>query len=54
VNADDFARIKAQMKAQEIYALDSTMGVARRYGVALTSGLTVGDVIATGRRCCRR
>ncbi|MDP2085885.1 MAG: pitrilysin family protein [Gemmobacter sp.] len=46
VNADDFARIKAQMKAQEIYALDSTMGVARRYGVALTSGLTVGDVIA--------
>jgi zinc protease len=46
VNAEDFARIKAQLKAQEIYALDSTMGVARRYGVALTSGLTVGDVIA--------
>ena len=46
VNMDDFTRIKAQMKAQEIYALDSTMGVARRYGVALTSGLTVGDVIA--------
>lgn len=46
VNLDDFARIKAQMKAQEIYALDNTMGVARRYGVALTSGLTVGDVIA--------
>ena len=46
VNPDDFARIKAQLKAQEIYALDSSMGVARRYGVALTSGLTVGDVIA--------
>lgn len=46
VNAEDFARIKARLKAQEIYALDSTMGVARRYGEALTSGLTVGDVVA--------
>lgn len=46
VNADDFTRIKAQLKAQEIYALDSTMGVAQRYGEALTTGLTVGDVIA--------
>lgn len=46
VNAADFARIKTQLKAQEIYALDSTMGVAQRYGQALTSGLTVGDVIA--------
>ncbi|MFN3292265.1 MAG: M16 family metallopeptidase [Gemmobacter sp.] len=46
VNAEDFARIKARLRAQEIYALDSTMGVARRYGEALTSGLTVGDVVA--------
>jgi len=43
VNPEDFARVMAQIRAQEIYALDSTMGVARRYGVALTSGLTVQD-----------
>lgn len=43
VNDGDFERVMAQIKAQEIYALDSTMSVARRYGVALTSGLSVQD-----------
>ena len=43
VNTAEFETVKAKLKAQEIYALDSTMGVARRYGAALTSGLTVAD-----------
>ena len=46
VNPGDFSTIMARIKAQQIYAQDSTMGVARRYGTALTSGLTVGDEIA--------
>ncbi len=36
--------IRTQLRASEIYALDSTQGLARRYGAALTSGLTVEDV----------
>ena len=36
--------IRTQLHASEIYALDSTQGLARRYGAALTSGLTVEDV----------
>lgn len=43
IKDDEFRRIKAQLKASEIYALDSAMGVARRYGTALTTGLTVAD-----------
>jgi zinc protease len=41
-----FARIKTQMRAGEIYARDDVDGLARRYGMALTSGLTVADVQA--------
>ncbi len=40
------ARLKTQIRAQEIYARDSLQGLARRYGAALTSGLTVEDVQA--------
>ncbi len=40
------ARSKASLSASEIYAMDSQMGLAQRYGVALTSGLTVADVQA--------
>ena len=36
--------IRTQLRASEIYALDSTQGLAQRYGAALTSGLTVADV----------
>ena len=43
VRQEDFDRVMAQLRAREIYALDSAMGVARRYGAALTSGLTVAD-----------
>ncbi|WP_322895005.1 MULTISPECIES: pitrilysin family protein [unclassified Yoonia] len=36
--------IRTQLRASEIYALDSTQGLAQRYGAALSSGLTVEDV----------
>lgn len=38
------ARIKFQLKAQQIYARDNAQSRARRYGAALTAGLTVQDV----------
>ena len=38
------ARIKVQVRASEIFARDSQEGLARAYGQALTSGLTVDDV----------
>lgn len=41
-----FERIRTQLRASEIYARDNTQGLARRYGEALTSGLTVADVQA--------
>jgi zinc protease len=37
-------RVRAQLRAAEIYAQDSQMGLARRYGAALASGLTIADV----------
>ena len=37
-------RIKAQIRASEIYALDDQNGLARRYGAALSIGLTIEDV----------
>ena len=44
VDAADFERIKTQIRASEIYARDNAQSLARRYGQALTSGLTVADV----------
>jgi len=38
--------LRTQLKASEIYARDNVGGLARRYGAALTSGLTVEDVQA--------
>ena len=43
-DADDFARIKTQIKAAQIYARDDVDGLARTYGEALTTGLTIADV----------
>lgn len=40
----DFERIKTQLRAGDIYARDNVDGLARRYGDALTAGLTVEDV----------
>jgi zinc protease len=44
VNPDDFARIKAQVRASEIYARDDAQALAHEYGEALAVGLTVQDV----------
>lgn len=46
VDLDHLARLKTQVAAQQIYSMDSQDQVARRYGMALTSGLTVADVQA--------
>ena len=46
VDAEQLERIKAQIHASEVYAQDDVGGLARRYGTALTSGLTVEDVKA--------
>ncbi len=44
VDPERLARSKAALLADEIYAMDDQMGLARRYGAALVSGLTVEDV----------
>ncbi|MBP0481574.1 insulinase family protein [Sagittula sp. M10.9X] len=46
VDAAQLERIKFQVKASQIYAQDDVSQLARRYGDALTSGLTVEDVKA--------
>ncbi len=46
VDADKLERIKTQIRASEIYALDNISGLANRYGSGLTSGLTVEDIQA--------
>ena len=46
VDSEELARIKMQIRASEIYALDSVSTLANHYGSALTSGLTVEDVEA--------
>ncbi len=44
VEAERLVRSKRQFLASQIYAMDDQMGLARRYGAALTSGLTIADV----------
>jgi zinc protease len=44
IDAEQLARIKGQYRASQIYARDSVTGLARSYGRALTSGLTIADV----------
>ena len=46
VDEDQLRRLKAQIRASNIYAQDDVGSLARRYGAALTSGLTVEDVQA--------
>jgi zinc protease len=43
-DADDFARIKTQIKAAQIYARDNVDGLAQEYGQALSIGLSIKDV----------
>lgn len=44
VDAEQLDRIRAQIRAAEVYALDDQNGLARRYGEALTQDLTIEDV----------
>lgn len=46
VDQDMLDRIKLQLRAAEIYAMDNVDGIANRYGRALSSGLTIADVKA--------
>ncbi|MDR9484337.1 MAG: pitrilysin family protein [Sediminimonas sp.] len=46
VDAQELERIKLQARASQIYARDNVQRLARRYGGALTQGLTVEDVQA--------
>ncbi|OCX65800.1 zinc protease [Thioclava sp. SK-1] len=46
IDPDQFARIKTQIHAAQIYAEDDVNGLARRYGEALASGFTIADVQA--------
>ena len=46
VDEEQLKRVKTQVRASQIYAEDDVAGVARQYGAALTSGLTVEDVQA--------
>lgn len=46
VDPEQLERVKTQIRASAIYENDNVGGLARRYGAALTSGLTVEDVQA--------
>lgn len=46
IDLEQFERIKFQIRADQVYALDNAMERANRYGRALTSGLTIEDVQA--------
>lgn len=46
VDPEKLERIKTQIRASEIYALDEPRGLANRYGSGLTSGLTIEDIEA--------
>jgi zinc protease len=45
IDPAQFERIKFQIEAAQIYEEDNVQGLARSYGVALTSGLTLDDVL---------
>ncbi|MCB2129772.1 MAG: insulinase family protein [Rhodobacteraceae bacterium] len=44
VDSDQFDRVKTRIRAAMIYSEDDVDGLARRYGEALTTGLTIADV----------
>jgi len=46
IDPEALERIRGQLRASEIYAKDNVQGLARRYGAALTQGLTIEDVQA--------
>ncbi|RWR26998.1 insulinase family protein [Sinirhodobacter populi] len=44
IDTAQFERIRAQIRAGQIYQQDNTQGLARRYGEALASGFSIKDV----------
>lgn len=46
VDPDQVARIKFQLRAQQVYARDDVDSIGNRYGQGLTTGLTVEDIQA--------
>jgi len=46
IDPEQMERIRTQLRASEIYARDNVEGIARRYGAALSQGLTIADVQA--------
>ncbi|MBY5933195.1 insulinase family protein [Tateyamaria omphalii] len=46
VDSEQLERIKYQFRASQIYERDNVDGIARRYGMALSVGLTIEDVQA--------
>jgi zinc protease len=44
VRAEDLERVKTQLIAEAIYAQDNQATLARWYGGALTSGLSIDDI----------
>ncbi len=46
IDEAQFDRIKMQLKAERIYADDNVQALARRYGAALATGLTLDDINA--------
>jgi zinc protease len=50
VTAEELARVKGRMVADYVYAQDNQSTLARLYGAALTTGLTIEDVRARPER----
>src|SRR3978361_1477269 len=44
VRAEDLERVKTQLIAEAIYAQDNQATLARWYGAALTTGLSIADI----------
>ncbi len=44
IDLEEFARLKTQVRASDIYARDDVEGLARRYGEGLAIGLTIADI----------
>ncbi|MCC5973354.1 MAG: insulinase family protein [Rubellimicrobium sp.] len=45
IDPDQLERIRMQLRAAEVFAMDNTDGRAREFGIALTTGLSVDDVL---------
>lgn len=46
IDPAQFERIRAQIRAAQVYEKDNTQGLAQRYGEALASGFSIADVQA--------